>query len=247
MDARSFEGRASIANSTSRSRSSPGPPWASRRSVSAQAHLAATLAAVGASGWIDALPDSVDTPVGSGGVGVTPRRTQQLALARVLLFDPEVVVLDEATAEGGSDTVQALDRAATGDVVVVVMDDARVIERERPDALQPTDGRSPRTPPRWSTRSWSRIYSMTTTSADPDLTSLPARPAHPSAGDTDKAETVVGGGGGRKQTAQSLLAGSGRRAVRPRQRPYRPCRPVGFVVSTASHSGRQTTGGNTAC
>ncbi len=119
----------------------------------------AALTAVGASGWVDALPDGMDTPVGSGGVDLTPRQVQQLALARVLLLDPELVVMDEATAEGGSDTAQALDRAAlaaaegrtsvvvahrlsqaaTADVVVV-MDEGRVIERGHPDELRSAGG-----------------------------------------------------------------------------------------------------------
>lgn len=119
----------------------------------------AALTAVGASGWVDALPQGVDTPVGTGGVDLTPRQVQQLALARVLLLDPELVVMDEATAEGGSDTAQALDRAAlaaaegrtsvvvahrlsqaaTADVVVV-MDEGRVIERGHPDELRSAGG-----------------------------------------------------------------------------------------------------------
>ncbi|WP_158713386.1 hypothetical protein [Streptomyces sp. NRRL F-525] len=43
--------------------------------------------------------------------------------------------MDEATAEGGSDTARALDRAALADRVVV-MDDGRVVERGRPDKLR---------------------------------------------------------------------------------------------------------------
>ena len=129
-----------------------------RRDASA-ADLDTALAAVGASGWIDALPDGVDTPVGAEGVTSTPRQTQQLALARVLLLDPEAVVIDEATAEGGSDTAQALDRAALAAVegrtavvvahrlsqastadLVVVTDDGMVIERGQPDELRSTGG-----------------------------------------------------------------------------------------------------------
>ncbi|MFJ9376532.1 ABC transporter ATP-binding protein [Streptomyces sp. NPDC101455] len=129
-----------------------------RRDASAS-DIDAALAAVDATGWIGVLPDGADTPVGTGGVCPTPRQIQQLALARVLLLDPEVVVMDEATAEGGSDTAQALDRAAlaaaegrtavvvahrlsqaaTADVVVV-MDDGRVIERGRPDELRSAGG-----------------------------------------------------------------------------------------------------------
>ncbi|MFF5303063.1 hypothetical protein ACFY5F_27175 [Streptomyces sp. NPDC013161] len=76
----------------------------------------------------------MNTPVGTGGVELTPRRTQQLALA-ACCCSTQVVVMDEATAEGGSDTAQALDRAALGDLVVV-MDDGRVVERGRPDELR---------------------------------------------------------------------------------------------------------------
>lgn len=103
--------------------------------------LAAALGAVDATGWVDALPDGVDTPVGTGGVGLTPRRVQQLALARVLLLDREVVVMDEATAEGRTVVVVAhrLSQAATADVVVV-MDGGRVIERGRPDELRSAGG-----------------------------------------------------------------------------------------------------------
>jgi len=130
-----------------------------RRDASAS-DLTAALAAVAATGWTDALPDGIDTPVGTGGVNLTPRQTRQLALVRALLLDPEAAVMDEATAEDGSDTAQALDRAAlaaTGGAVPrswsphrlsqaatadvkAVMDDSKVIERRRPDELWSTGG-----------------------------------------------------------------------------------------------------------
>ncbi|WP_033339162.1 ABC transporter ATP-binding protein [Catenuloplanes japonicus] len=43
---------------------------------------------------------------------LTPAEAQQLALARVLLRDPPVIILDEATAEAGSAGARELDRAA---------------------------------------------------------------------------------------------------------------------------------------
>jgi ABC-type multidrug transport system fused ATPase/permease subunit len=55
------------------------------------------LAAVDALGWVLALPDRLDTEVGSGGRPVTPAQAQQLALARLVLADPHTLVLDEAT------------------------------------------------------------------------------------------------------------------------------------------------------
>lgn len=64
--------------------------------------LLAALARVGALAWVQALPEALDTTVGSGGTEIDSLRTQQLALARVALADPLVVVLDEATAEAGS-------------------------------------------------------------------------------------------------------------------------------------------------
>jgi ABC-type multidrug transport system fused ATPase/permease subunit len=55
------------------------------------------LAAVDADGWVRALPEGLDTGVGSGGHPLSPARAQQLALARIVLADPHTLVLDEAT------------------------------------------------------------------------------------------------------------------------------------------------------
>jgi ABC-type multidrug transport system fused ATPase/permease subunit len=56
------------------------------------------LAAVDALDWVDALPEGLDTVVGSGGRAVTAAQAQQIALARLVLADPHTLVLDEATA-----------------------------------------------------------------------------------------------------------------------------------------------------
>ncbi|GLY02640.1 ABC transporter ATP-binding protein [Actinoplanes sp. NBRC 101535] len=74
-------------------------------------HLA--LDRAGATGWLRALPDGLDTHVGEGGHRLTAAQAQQLALARLILADPDVAVLDEATAEAGSAGARDLDRAAT--------------------------------------------------------------------------------------------------------------------------------------
>ncbi len=55
------------------------------------------LGAVDARGWAEALPDGLDTVVGSGGHRLTEPQAQQLALARLVLADPHTLVLDEAT------------------------------------------------------------------------------------------------------------------------------------------------------
>ncbi len=57
----------------------------------------AALSAVDAAEWVAALPDGLDTAVGSGGEEVSPAQAQQLALARLVLADPHTLVLDEAT------------------------------------------------------------------------------------------------------------------------------------------------------
>jgi len=59
--------------------------------------LRAALDAVDAGHWAEALPDGLDTAVGSGGTQLTPAQAQQLALARLVLADPHTLVLDEAT------------------------------------------------------------------------------------------------------------------------------------------------------
>ena len=59
--------------------------------------LLAALDAVDALAWVQALPDGLDTVVGSGGRTLTPPQAQQVALARLVLADPHTLVLDEAT------------------------------------------------------------------------------------------------------------------------------------------------------
>ena len=59
--------------------------------------LRAALASVDALDWAQALPEGLDTAVGSGGHELTHPQSQQLALARLVLADPHTVVLDEAT------------------------------------------------------------------------------------------------------------------------------------------------------
>jgi len=59
--------------------------------------LRAALSAVDARDWVAALPQGLDTRVGSGGHFLTPAQAQQLALARLVLADPHTLVLDEAT------------------------------------------------------------------------------------------------------------------------------------------------------
>ncbi|OBG87570.1 multidrug ABC transporter permease [Mycobacterium sp. E802] len=70
------------------------------------------LRVVGAAGWVEALDEGLDTPVGEHGASLTAAQAQHIALARLVLADPAVVVLDEATAEAGSAHAVELERAA---------------------------------------------------------------------------------------------------------------------------------------
>jgi ABC-type multidrug transport system fused ATPase/permease subunit len=67
------------------------------REDASDAELLDALAAVDARDWAEALPDGLDTRVGSGRLALTPAQAQQLALARLVLADPHTLVLDEAT------------------------------------------------------------------------------------------------------------------------------------------------------
>jgi ABC-type multidrug transport system fused ATPase/permease subunit len=53
---------------------------------------------IGGGDWLDVLPNGLETPVGEEGKGISMGQRQLVALARVLLQDPAIVILDEATA-----------------------------------------------------------------------------------------------------------------------------------------------------
>ncbi|GAB2915765.1 ABC transporter ATP-binding protein [Streptomyces mayteni] len=130
------------------------------RPEATDAELRAALDLVGALGWAEALPAGLDTVVGAGGHPLTAAQAQQLALARLVLTDPPIVVLDEATAEAGSTGARSLERAAdraldgrTALVVahrltqaatadrIVVMSEGRIVETGTHDELRAARGR----------------------------------------------------------------------------------------------------------
>ena len=57
--------------------------------------LSEILASLGLSRWLAALPSGLDTFLGPGGTGLSAGEMQVLACARLLLRDPDVVILDE--------------------------------------------------------------------------------------------------------------------------------------------------------
>ncbi|BBY64828.1 ABC transporter ATP-binding protein [Mycolicibacterium helvum] len=125
-----------------------------------EAEVRAALATVGADQWVSALAAGVGTIVGEGGHQLTSAQAQQLALARLLLADPTVAILDEATAEAGSQGARELERAAAAATAgrttlviahrltqaasadrIVVMAQGRVVESGTHDELVSAGGR----------------------------------------------------------------------------------------------------------
>lgn len=129
------------------------------RPSATDAELRDALERVHAGGFLASLPEGLQTPLGHGGHPLTAAEQQLLALARLRLCDPDLAILDEATAEADSADASLLDRAADAatrgrsTIVIahrlsqaaacdriVVIDEGRVVEEGRHDDLLAADG-----------------------------------------------------------------------------------------------------------
>ena len=109
--------------------------------------IRAALESLGMTGWLRELPIGLDSPIGSGGAGLSAGQAQLLAGARILLRDSDVVILDEASSRLDPATARLVQPALTrlldgrtGIVVahrldtiafaddILVLEDGRVVE-----------------------------------------------------------------------------------------------------------------------
>ncbi|WP_230595933.1 ABC transporter ATP-binding protein [Rhodococcoides fascians] len=122
--------------------------------------LTGALVLVGGDSLLASLPDGLDTELGEEGHRITAADVQLLALARLVLHDPVVAILDEATAEADSRNSTLLDDATAKALEgrsaiviahrlsqaracdrIVVLENGSIVEQGTHDELLEADGR----------------------------------------------------------------------------------------------------------
>ena len=73
--------------------------------------LIKALSSAKAWGFVEKLPDSLDTLIGERGIRLSQGEKQRLTIARIMLRDPQIIILDEATSSVDTETEKQIQEA----------------------------------------------------------------------------------------------------------------------------------------